>query len=242
MMILLLASLQDVTFGYGDVPCLEMANIEIHSGEFIAVTGQNGASKSTLLKLALQLLKPWQGNVNLSPMNADGDKLVVAYVPQQIAAFNSGFPSQVIEFVRSGLYSQSRNWLRRIRPEAKQAAEKAMRSMGVWELRNRRIGELSGGQKQRICIARALAMSPDLYVLDEPTTGMDKESRKDFYQLMREQIDQYGRTVVIVTHNLSELDGMLDRIISLERREEGGWKCCTTTSCSGHFSPAESLH
>ncbi len=73
-------------------------------------------------------------------------------------------------------------------------------------------------------------MSPDLFVLDEPTTVMDKESRKNFYKLMREQIDQYGKTVVIVTHNLSEMDGMLDRIISLERREEGGWKCCTTTS------------
>lgn len=239
---MLLASLRDVTFGYGDVPCLEKANIEVHSGEFIAVTGPNGASKSTLLKLTMQVLNPWQGKATLSPTNPEGNKLVVAYVPQQIAAFNSGFPSQVTEFVRSGLYTQSRNWLRRLKPQAKEAADEAMRSMGVWELRNRRIGELSGGQKQRICMARALAMSPDLFVLDEPTTGMDKESRKSFYNLMREQIDKFGRTVVMVTHNLSEMDDRLDRIITLERREEGGWKCCTTTSCSGHFAPAESLH
>jgi ABC-type Mn/Zn transport systems, ATPase component len=239
---LLLASLRDVTFGYGDVPCLEKANIEVHSREFIAVTGPNGASKSTLLKLTMQVLNPWQGKATLSPTNPEGNKLVVAYVPQQIAAFNSGFPSQVTEFVRSGLYTQSRNWLRRLNPQAKEAADETMRSMGVWELRNRRIGELSGGQKQRICMARALAMSPDLFVLDEPTTGMDKESRKSFYNLMREQIDMFGRTVVMVTHNLSEMDDRLDRIITLERREEGGWKCCTTTSCSGHFAPAESLH
>ena len=239
---MLLASLRDVTFGYGDVPCLEKANIEVHSREFIAVTGPNGASKSTLLKLTMQVLNPWQGKATLSPTNPEGNKLVVAYVPQQIAAFNSGFPSQVTEFVRSGLYTQSRNWLRRLNPQAKEAADETMRSMGVWELRNRRIGELSGGQKQRICMARALAMSPDLFVLDEPTTGMDKESRKSFYNLMREQIDMFGRTVVMVTHNLSEMDDRLDRIITLERREEGGWKCCTTTSCSGHFAPAESLH
>lgn len=242
MIRLLLASLQEVTFGYGDVPCLEKANIEVHSGELIAVTGPNGASKSTLLKLAMQLLHPWEGKVTLSPTNTAGNKLVVAYVPQQIAAFNSGFPSQVTEFVRSGLHTQSSNWLRRLTPQAKQAADEAMQSMGVWELRNRRIGELSGGQKQRICIARALAMSPDLFILDEPTTGMDKESRKSFYTLMREQIDRHGKTVLIVTHNLSEMNDMLDRMITLERREEGGWKCCTTTLCSGHFAPAESLH
>ncbi|MCM3628397.1 metal ABC transporter ATP-binding protein [Paenibacillus glycanilyticus] len=239
---MLLASLQDVTFGYGDAPCLERANIEVHSGEFIAVTGPNGASKSTLLKLALQLLTPWQGKVTLSQANSEGNKLLVAYVPQQIAAFNSGFPSQVTEFVRSGLYAQSGNWLRKLNSQAKKAADEAMQSMGIWELRNRRIGELSGGQKQRICIARALAMSPDLFVLDEPTTGMDKESRMSFYRLMRDQIDKLGKTVVIVTHNLTEMNDMLDRIITLERREEGGWKCCTTTSCSGHFAPVESLH
>lgn len=239
---MLLASLQDATFGYGDVPCLEHANMEVHSGELIAVTGPNGASKTTLLKLALQLLNPWQGKAMLSPVNQHGSRLVVAYVPQQIAAFNSGFPSQVTEFVRSGLYTQSRNWLRRLNSEAKEAADDAMRSMGVWELRKCRIGELSGGQKQRICIARALAMSADLLVLDEPTTGMDKESRSGFYSLMREQIDTYGRTVILVTHHLSEMIDKADRIITLERREEGGWKCCTTTLCSGHFSPAESLH
>ncbi|MBM7564881.1 metal ABC transporter ATP-binding protein [Paenibacillus sacheonensis] len=237
---MLLASLQDVSFGYGDVPCLEHATIEIHTGEFIAVTGPNGAAKSTLLKLALGLLKPWQGSAALSACNREGEKLTIGYVPQQIASFNSGFPSRVAEFVRSGLYGH-RNWLGNLKPEEKEAADEAMRGTGTWELRDRRIGELSGGQKQRICIARSLAMSPDLYVLDEPTTGMDADSRIRFYSLMREQIDRFGRTVVIVTHNLSELESMLDRVVTLERREEGGWKCCTTTLCNGHFAPVESL-
>lgn len=232
-----LAALQDVMFGYGDVPCLEKASLEIHSGEFVVVTGPNGAAKSTLLKLTLGLLRPWEGTATLSPRNAEGRKLAVGYVPQQIASFNAGFPSSVSEFVRSGRYGRGA-WWRRTKPEDVEAAERALKLTGTWELRHRKIGELSGGQKQRICIARALAMAPDLYVLDEPTAGMDKESRSRFYALMREQVREHGKTVVMVTHHLAEIEGELDRIVTLERTEESEWKCCTTTSCSGHFSPA----
>jgi zinc transport system ATP-binding protein len=233
---MILASLKEVAFGYGDTPCLEDASIDIFSGEFVAVTGPNGASKTTLLKLALGLLQPWKGEVHLSSSNAEGNKLVVGYVPQQIAAFNGGFPSTILEFVRSGRYVRG-SWLRRLGPQDRELTEKALRQVGLWELRHRKIGELSGGQKQRVCIARALAQEPDLLVLDEPTTGMDQESRFGFYELMHHQAKEHGRAVVMVTHGLSEVRDYLDRIIELERKEEGGWKCCTTTSCSGHFMP-----
>ncbi|MFC5650257.1 metal ABC transporter ATP-binding protein [Paenibacillus solisilvae] len=233
---MLLASLKDVEFGYRDVPCLQDASIDIYAGEFVAVTGPNGASKTTLLKLALGLLKPWKGTVQLSPYNSEGKKLVVGYVPQQIAAFNGGFPSTILEFVRSGRFVRS-SWLRRLKAADHELTEQALRQVGMWELRNRRIGELSGGQKQRICMARALAQQPDLLILDEPTTGMDQASRMDFYELMNRQVKKHGRTVVMVTHGLSEVQPYLDRMIELKRKEEGGWKCCTTTSCSGHFAP-----
>jgi zinc transport system ATP-binding protein len=233
---MLLASLKQVVFGYSDVPCLEDANIDILSGEFVAVTGPNGAAKTTLLKLALGLLQPWKGTVQLSSMNSEGNKLVIGYVPQQIASFNGGFPSTILEFVLSGRYTRG-SWLRKLQTHDYELTEKALRQVGMWELRNRKIGELSGGQKQRICIARALAQEPDLLVLDEPTTGMDQESRFGFYELMHHQVKEHGRTVVMITHGLSEVRSYLDRIIELERKEDGGWKCCTTTSCSGHFVP-----
>lgn len=233
---MLVSSLTGVEFGYNDMPCIQDANIEIKLGEFVAVTGPNGAAKSTLLKLLLGLLQPWKGNVFLSPSNEEGKKLQVGYVSQQISAFNSGFPSTILEFVRSGRYAKG-SWFRKLRKEDDVLTENALRQVGMWDLRKRKIGELSGGQKQRICIARALAQEPDMLVLDEPTTGMDQESRFGFYQLMHHQVKAHGRTVVMVTHGLAEAAPYLDRIIELERMEDGGWKCCTTTSCSGHFVP-----
>nr|WP_130614634.1 metal ABC transporter ATP-binding protein [Cohnella abietis] len=232
--------MKQVVFGYGDSPCLEDVDVEIHSGEFVAVTGPNGASKTTLLKLALGLLQPWSGEVSRVRCRKDGKKLAVGYVPQQVAAFNSGFPSKVLEFVCSGTYMRG-SWLRRINRKDRELAEQALKQIGMWEQRNRKIGELSGGQKQRICIARALAQEPDLLVLDEPTTGMDAQSRVQLYELLHSCVNKRGVTVVMVTHDLSEAGSYLDRIIQLERKEVGGWKCCTTTSCKGHFSLVGSL-
>lgn len=233
---MLMVAMQEVEFGYQDVPCLENANIEIFAGEFVAVTGQNGAAKTTLLKLMLGLLEPWKGNVRLASRNAEGNKLTIGFVPQQIAAFNGAFPSTVEEFVRSARHTKG-SWLRRLRAEDHRMTEQSLRQVGMWELRQRKIGELSGGQKQKICIARALAQEPDLLMLDEPVTGMDQESRAGFYRLLHRQASECGTTVVMVTHGLPEAEPYLNRVITLERKEGGGWKCCTTTSCSGHFVP-----
>jgi len=253
-----IASMRQVVFGYSDIPCLEDVDVHLDAGEFVAVTGPNGAAKTTLLKLLLGLLQPWQGTVHWYgrptadavaadrvPAAASGGrsgrksgKPSIAYVPQQIAAFNSGFPSQVGEFVRSGRFA-SGSWIRRTTPRDHEAAETALRQVGMWALRHRKIGELSGGQKQRVCIARALASEPDVLVLDEPATGMDVESRTGLFRLLHHHVREAGMTVLMVTHGLEEVQPYLDRVIELVRKE-GGWKCCTTTSCSGHFVPASS--
>lgn len=233
---MLLVSMKDVSFGYEEVPCLEEVNIEIHSGEFVVIVGPNGASKTTLLKLSLGLLQPWSGTVIRTRKRDDGRKVVVAYVPQQIAAFNSGFPSKVLEFVRSGTYTRG-SWLARISPADQQISRQALEQLDMWKHRHRMIGELSGGQKQKICMARALTQKPDILVLDEPSNGMDSESRSGLFALLGHMVAQENMTVVMVTHALDEIRPYLDRIIELEKKEAGGWKCCTTTSCKGHFSP-----
>ncbi|KHF35229.1 High-affinity zinc uptake system ATP-binding protein ZnuC [Paenibacillus sp. P1XP2] len=193
---MILCSLRDIVFGYENEPVIRNVSADIHAGEFIAVSGPNGAAKTTLLKLMLGLLKPWSGTVRFS---AELGRSRVAYVPQQASSFNAGFPSKVIELVRSGCYPEL-GLFRRFRREQHELVEEALKAVGLWELRNRKIGELSGGQKQKACIARAIVQQPDLLVLDEPVTGMDAASRTRFYEWMRQQVKEEGRTVIMVTH------------------------------------------
>ncbi|WP_310832602.1 metal ABC transporter ATP-binding protein [Paenibacillus pedocola] len=233
---MILSSMRDVVFGYGEEPVIDGLSLDITAGQFIGITGPNGAAKTTLLKLMLGLLRPWSGMVTLNNELAADGRLEIGYVPQQVASFNAGFPSKVIELVRSGCYGRL-GLFRRFTQEQEALVESCLRQVDMWNYRDRRIGELSGGQKQRICIARALAQQPQVLVLDEPATGMDLESRTGFYGLMRHYVNAHGRTVIMVTHGLEETSPYLDSIISLERKEQEGWTCLVTNSCSAHFGP-----
>ncbi|HEU4963617.1 MAG TPA: metal ABC transporter ATP-binding protein [Bacilli bacterium] len=212
-----LAEMRDVVFGYGPTPVVEGLNLEVRTSEFIGLTGPNGAAKTTTLKLLLGLLSPQRGTVERAKRNEKGGPLVVGYLPQQIAAFNTGFPSTVWELVRSGLFQRT-GWigLRQKRDDAKKV-EHVLHQVNMWEHRKKKIGELSGGQKQRVCLARALVTDPDLLVLDEPTTGMDANSRTLFYDLLDHQVRHHGRTVLMVTHDLEETLPKLTRLLVIDK-------------------------
>jgi len=212
-----LAEIRDVTFSYGHAPVLEGLNLQIGTSEFIGLTGPNGSAKTTTLKLLLGLHSPQRGSVELAVKAAGGRELVVGYVPQQIASFNVGFPSTVYELVRSGLFTR-RRWFGLLPKGETDRVEHVLRQVGMWEHRKRKIGELSGGQKQRVCLARALVLEPDLLVLDEPTTGMDVNSRKLFYDLIEHQVRSHGRTVLMVTHDLEETLPRLTRLLVVDKR------------------------
>jgi zinc transport system ATP-binding protein len=235
---MILAFVRNIVFGYSHIPALNGVSFEIESGEFVGITGPNGASKSTLIKVLLGLLKPWEGTVSVSRKNANGESLSIGYVPQQIASFNAGFPSTVIELVRSGRFKKGK-WFKRLDSQDANVVEHALKMVGMWEFRHHKIGALSGGQKQKICIARVLASEPDLLVLDEPTTGMDAESRKGFYEFLSHQVKEHGRTVVMITHNQVEVEPYLNKLLQLERGEQGGWKCLVLNSCNGRFGQAD---
>jgi zinc transport system ATP-binding protein len=229
----ILSSMREVVFGYGNEPVIENLSLDIHAGQFVGVAGTNGAAKSTLLKLMLGLIKPWSGSVRINCFKEDGSKMAVAYVPQQVSSFNAGFPSKVSELVRSGCYSRL-GLFGRFKNEQRQIVERSLKQVGMWEFRDRKVGELSGGQKQRVCIARALAQEPQVLVLDEPTTGMDAASRIELYEFLRAGVTQQGHTVIMVTHGLEEAAQYLDMLIQLERKEEG-WRCSVTNLCSAPF-------
>lgn len=215
---------KDLTFYYDDEPVLENVSYHVEAGEFVILTGENGAAKSTLIKATLGLLKPTKGTVSISKTNTEGGKLSMGYIPQQIASFNVGFPSTVLELVRSGRYPRDR-WFKLLNERDHQHVQKALESVGMWEMRYKKIGELSGGQKQRISLARVFATDPDLFILDEPTTGMDEQSRNEFYRLLRHQAKSHGKAILMITHDHEDIKGYVDRDIRLVRKEDSQWRC-----------------
>lgn len=217
-------TVKDLSFQYDDNPVLENIHYHLDSGEFVTLTGENGAAKSTLVKASLGVLKPQKGEVVTSPVNDKGKKLRLAYLPQQIASFNAGFPSTVEEFVRSGRYPR-KGWFRRLDAHDEEHVRASLESVGMWDNRHKRIGQLSGGQKQRVVIARMFASDPDIFVLDEPTTGMDAGTSQSFYQLLHHNVQQHGKSVLMITHDPEELAPYADRNIHLVRNQSLPWRC-----------------
>ena len=138
-------TVEGLSFQYDAEPVLDNIHYHLDSGEFVTPTGENGAAKSTLIKATLGILKPKKGTVTISETNKDGKKLRMAYLPQQIASFNAGFPSTVYEFVKSGRYPRQ-GWFRRLTKHDLEHVQRALESVGMWENRHKQIGRLSGAK------------------------------------------------------------------------------------------------
>ncbi|HFI0399521.1 TPA: metal ABC transporter ATP-binding protein [Streptococcus suis] len=217
-------TVEDLSFYYDKEPVLEHIHYYLDSGEFVTLTGENGAAKTTLIKATLGILKPKQGRVSIAEKSIKGKKLRMAYLPQQIASFNAGFPSTVYEFVKSGRYPRQ-GWFRRLTAHDEEHVRISLESVGMWEHRDKRLGALSGGQKQRAVIARMFASDPDIFILDEPTTGMDAGTKDAFYQLMHHSAKKHGKSVLMITHDPDELNRYADRNIHLVRDQQSPWRC-----------------
>lgn len=177
-----------------------------------------------MVKATLGILTLKSGQVTISKTNKEGKKLRIAYLPQQIASFNAGFPSTVYEFVKSGRYPRN-GWFRRLTKHDDEHVKISLESVGMWENRHKRIGSLSGGQKQRVVIARIFASDPDIFILDEPTTGMDAGTTETFYELMHHSAHKHGKSVLMITHDPDEVKHYADRNIHLVRNQKMPWRC-----------------
>ena len=199
------ASLRGVTKRYGPVVAVDGLSLEVRRGEVLAVLGPNGAGKTTTVSLLMGLTRPTEGEARLmggSPLDPAsrrrvGALLQVAHVPdtlrveEQVELFASYYPSPM--------------------PVAS-----ALSAAGLDGLERRLIGRLSGGQRQRVLFAMALVGNPELLFLDEPTVGLDVDSRRGFWSVIR-QLVAAGRTIVLTTHYLEEADALADRIVVIDR-------------------------
>jgi ABC-type Mn2+/Zn2+ transport system ATPase subunit len=206
--------LSDVTAGYGDRLALEHINLAIEAGTLLAVVGPNGAGKSTLLKIIAGLLKPWSGRVEVFGHPAGMQARRVAYVPQA-ETVDWQFPVTVGDVVMMGRYP-GLGPLRRPGSVDRRAVAAALEKVSMADHADRQVGQLSGGQRRRVFLARALAAEPDLYLLDEPVTGVDVTTQDDLMDILEAEASR-GKTVIATTHDLANAAHRFHRVAAINR-------------------------
>ncbi len=192
--------LDDVSAGYGDRIALDDVHLSIRHGSLLAIIGPNGAGKSTLLKVIAGLLPARSGTVEVLDGPPGGSARRVAYVPQA-ELVDWSFPVTVGEVVMMGRYP-SIGIGRGPGAKDREAVARALATVAMTAERDRQIGELSGGQRRRVFLARALAAEPDLYLLDEPVTGVDATTQEDLMDVLEAEA-RAGKTVIATTHDLA---------------------------------------
>lgn len=201
-----LIDIKNVSFSYGKQEILKDINLSIHVGDYLGIVGSNGAGKTTLLRIILGLLKTKNGLIRLFDEDISSFKnwSKVGYVPQKVINFDNNFPVTVLEVVLMGRYSKI-GLFKNINKEDKEKAMEALRRVQMESFIDRPVGDLSSGQQQRVFIARALAGEPEILFLDEPTVGVEKEVKKDFYKLLQDLNKRFNLTIVIITHDIESM-------------------------------------
>jgi len=194
-------------------------SFEIYEGEYIAIIGPNGGGKTTLIRMLLGLEEPTSGEIKIY-----GKKLKefkewhkIGYVPQRATLVDENFPATVEDIVKMGRIAK-RGILAGMSSEDKEMVEDAMRKMDILNLKNRMIGTLSGGQRQRVMIARALASSPKILILDEPNTGVDMVSQQRFYTLLAKLNKEENITILFITHDIGVIADDIGRLFTINQK------------------------
>lgn len=200
-------SLAGLTKSFGSLVAVNDVSLEIKQGEIVAFLGPNGAGKTTTLDMILGFQKPDSGTVTVlgrtpSEAIACGE---VSAVMQTGGLLKDLTVRETVQLISTLFY--------RARP-----VDECLERAGIIEIANRRVEKCSGGEQQRLRFAIALLSDPELMLLDEPTTGMDVEGRRDFWNAIRQDAAR-GRTIMFATHYLEEADSYADRIILLRKGE-----------------------
>jgi len=205
---------KDVQFAYNGRAVLSDVSFSLQSGKIMCVLGINGAGKSTLLKCLNRILEPRSGSVlvngeNLLAMSQDSVARRMGYVPQR----HPEIQLTVFEAVLMGRKPHIK-WA--LSEDDYARAERVIRQMGIEHLSMRPMGKLSGGEIQKVVVARALAQSPEILLLDEPTSNLDLKSQLEVMGLIRSIVEKEGLSAVVAVHDLNMALRFADEFLFLK--------------------------
>jgi len=196
-----LLHLKNIFAGYEGKTVLREVNLNVKPNDFVGIIGPNGGGKTTLLKVLLELIAPYQGSV----VKKDG--LRIGYLPQ-INTIDKKFPISVKEVILSGQHAN--NWILGSNNKTTQKVDELLQFVGMAEYKNTAIGDLSGGQMQRIFLCRALISKPHLLILDEPNTYVDKTFEENLYNLLGEL--NKDMAILLVSHDVGTISSLVKTI------------------------------
>lgn len=191
-------SLHNIAAAYDNKTVLHDVDLNIYEHDFLGIIGPNGGGKTTLIKVILGLLKPTAGFIQFFQNEKPVNSLTMGYLPQY-SNIDKKFPICVEEVVLSGL-SLKKSLAGRFTPQHKEKARQTIVRMGLEGLEKRPIGQLSGGQLQRALLGRAVISDPDLLILDEPSTYIDKQFEARLYELLTEINKECA--IILVSHDI----------------------------------------
>lgn len=206
---------KDIYKSFGQLSVLKGINLTVNEGEIVSIIGKSGAGKTTLLQIIGTLERPDSGKIVID--NTD----VFTLGEKQLAAFRNrhiGFIFQFHQLLPEFTALENVMMPALIAGESHQAAEKKatelLNQLGLSERMSHKPSQLSGGEKQRVAAARAMIMSPDIILADEPSGSLDEQNKRELHKLLLRLKQQFGQTILIVTHD-KELAQISDRIIEI---------------------------
>jgi len=200
--------IKDLTVSYNRIPAVHHLNVTMACGSAVGLLGPNGAGKTTLLKAIAGLLPRETGTIRL--IGHDDARYPVAYVPQR-EAVDWDFPITVRALAEMGRYSELGLW-KRFGPKDAALVDEALHVTELEALADRQIKALSGGQQQRAFLARAWAQQADIYLLDEPFTGLDKNAQESFAGALN-KLRAAGKLIIASHHDLNSVPRLFDRVL-----------------------------
>ena len=193
-----LIKIQNLTVSYDNTPVLQNVSLDVYENDFLGVIGPNGGGKTTLIKAILGLLKPTAGKIEFRS-DINENKKPIGYLPQ-VKHIDRKFPITVADVVKSGLIMQNAAVSS---GEVKKKVTGLMHETGIFDIRNKAIGELSGGQMQRVFLSRALISNPKILILDEPDTFVDNRFEGELYEKLRILNDEMA--IILVSHDMGTI-------------------------------------
>jgi zinc transport system ATP-binding protein len=198
----------------GGTEILEDVNLTFSCGEMTAIVGPNGAGKTTLLRAVLGEV-PHDGEVRFEAPDGSPAKPRFGYVPQKVG-FDRDLPASVLDCMAAAIYPRP-IWLGPTRAQ-KEGIRKALATVNAENIAGKRIGDLSGGELQRMLLAMAMTPVPNLLLLDEPVSAVDRTGLAKFYETACGLRDRFDLSVIVVSHDIAGIAEHADRMILLSLR------------------------